>query len=454
MLNKRWIICILAIILFFRPIYVMAQDSKPYKIATIVYQGDGRTKVSAFERRFGVLDGKIFVDKEGLEVFKYQLNQKIAKSRVFREFTIDWVEIGEEDGIILLSLFIQYRDGWVVAGSPLLSYTTSNGFKTGAVAVFPDIGGEMFDFGVQATYNAPPRSTGLAWSDPQYAVNFDFKNIAIYEDWMMDVGMAFLNSAWLVFDRGEDSMLYRNNYMHFYANIYWQMTYAWELLIENTYDISNGTEVEYYTDNRDYVDPSKNRFIQRLGMRYDGTTAVGLNHQGMSADMWGFYDLSQNYLDQFLPAVGFDFTLRYHWVVGKVFFPSVTVRTALHSGVVDYDLGSVLRGVVDGEMKGNGYTSVSWDFIFPLLTLRSPYTQTDFIELQGGPFIDYAVTYGFDQVFDRYDQGFSVGVRVYLFFLPLPMVPAIMDIGYDLRNKYAWNDLSRLEITFGATYQF
>ncbi len=447
-------------------------QEEPYRIDKLTltaYQMDGTKKEGhndkagritpdAFARYFGQIEGKQFANKAELDAYVHKLDQDMIKSGMFHTQTVVAVPGAVSDGAVSVELQVEAIDTWPAFVLPGLSYNSSRGFSAMAYVLIPNIAGEAFDMYIKGKYTAPVRDDGtgtgnknLAWLDPDYKILFGFGNIAVVENVILNAGVGYVYDSLAVFDRGEQNLVYHKSSFLGAADVAWRFDPLWTLrsAILYEYAIDATIDPEYQVNSARYDVIYQNSFHHMVSVTYDDRELINYAYQGWQASTEVFYDVNQSYFSHRTTGdFGFKLQGSYEWIVGGFFYPRIGLTTFFKTGDTIYDMGSYVRGIFDGEWKGNGVTALNIDLLFKLFAVPH------WFEFQIGPFVDYGISYGIHQNFQRHDQGATIGITTKTVLYPLSSVSIIVGMGYDLRNKYDYSSFNHFEFNIDGALNF
>ena len=115
-------LCILGLLL--TPTAIFAEQ---FRIAEVFYNIDGMTKQYAVELAIEISTKRIFHSQEEFDSYIDDLRQRFTNERVFESSSISVEEIGEEDGITLMSLLVETKDSRHFIGVPYFKYDSNDG---------------------------------------------------------------------------------------------------------------------------------------------------------------------------------------------------------------------------------------------------------------------------------------------------------------------------------------
>lgn len=439
-----WIIFFLSI----QVAFLKSQDANVSYIIGSVHYDFQRTKVSAFDRYFGNIEGRIFSSQKELDEFLEDLRQRMLRSSMFRILNISVAPVSIQGNVSTVSVTIKTQDSWPGIGLVFPFYTTSTGFTLGGGGIFPNIGGYLFDIVTNVVYNAEPRNGALAWGDPTYQGGIAFSKIPLGNNLFFGVAVDVVRKVQTTYDRGVLVFIHRSIQMDNKIGLLWHANNQWSFLNTAQYIGGFMPQIEMsYPFKKEFGSPKKNYYIQKSIVTYDGTER-GQNGMpiGLWAQTWIGYSFNEPYDEPVDHAFYASSSLEYTWNIHDIFFPRLSALTFYKTGIPEYNLASQMRGIIDGEWKGNGITRLSMDFLFYIYELPG------WLFLHMGPYVDYGISYGTHQKFLETDQGWTIGLRI-RFMTPLsPSTPLFLDLGYDLRDKYKWTDRRRFEVTIGSTF--
>lgn len=419
----------------------------PYVVGSVSYTLQ-RTKSTAFERYFGNMQGKTFASYAELEDYLDELRQRMIRSSMFRSFDIKIGAPVLQNGEQVVNILVDLKDSWPAIGMVVPLYSTSMGFVLAGGGIFPNVSGYLFDILTNATYNAEPRHGELAWSDPTYQAGIAFAKIPLGSNLFLGLATDVIRNVKTIQDRGVEVLIHRSIQLDNRLSLLWEPNRYWSLL--NTVQHIEGylPEISYATNNKNYGAPRKRYFLQKAVVTYDQTLREEDGMPiGVYTQMMIGYSFGQSFFfEEPDHAFHYSASVDYTWNIANIFFPRVAAKTFYKTGLPEYDLGREMRGIIDGEWSGNGVSRLSVDFLFHIYELPGWF----FLHL--GPYVDYGVSYGTSQEFLETDQGWAIGLRLRFLASLAPSAPLFLDLGYDLRDKYAWNDVKRFEVTIGTSF--
>ncbi|MGL4524231.1 MAG: hypothetical protein ACRCVN_01755 [Spirochaetia bacterium] len=430
----------LLLFVFFSP---YALFSQAISIGKVNFSAD-RTKRDAFDRSFGPLEGQSFQSQKDLDDFVENLRQRMTKSERFRSFTIGATPAG--NGVV--DLDVEIIDSWIGIGAAAPFYDSSTGFFMAAGAIFSNVAGDLFDLILVAIYNAEPHKNGLAWNDPMYQGSLAISRIPLGNRLYLGGAAEIVRNAKSSYDRGVEVYRDRSLQTKFTTQLTWEPTLEWTVSWETLYLAGFLPEITMnFRPDQKYGTLSRNLFSQDISVSFDGATR---GRSGIPVGPQATLTIGYSFDDSFYEgrdhAFKYSTQLSYSWNVYDIFYPSLSIFSYYKTGVPHYDMANQMRGIFNGEWRGNGVTRLSADFLFYI------YEIPKWLFIHMGPFIDYGVSYGQLQNFEENDQGASIGLRIRLLFPLAPSSPLYIDVGYDLRNKYRWTDLRRFEFVVGSSF--
>lgn len=424
-------------------------NAQTFKINQVSYDMP-RTEVSAFERYFGSFANREFASQEELDKFLADLRELMYRSDMFRTFeVVTELQGGVTDGVQNINLNISLEETWPAVGVVVPFYMTSVGFVVGGGGIFPNVSGYLFDILTNFSYNAEPRGSGLSWSDPIYKGGIAFSKIPLGYNLFLGIASDIIRNSNTIKDRGREVYTYKALSLDNELSLLWRPNLNWSLLNTIRYKAGFMPVVDYNAGTgEDYGVPSKNYFLQKLRLSLDHSvqTQDGMSVGLLFETMIG-YSFDQGFNNTIDHAFLGSFLLDYTWNVHDIFYPRLAVYTYYKTGRPEFNLAREMRGIVDGEWRGNGVTRFSADFLFYIYQLPS------WFAIHMGPYFDYGFSYGQKQAFLKNDQGWTFGLRIKGFTPLAPSTPVFVDLGFDLRDKYSWKDIGKhFELTISSTF--
>ena len=445
---KRLNLFVYVFVFAFFPSSVIHAQTAAFRINRVIYNLQ-RTKISAFERYFGQLASTEFSSREELDEFLEDLRQRMYRSSMFRTFDVT-PSFPEGGGPVQnVDLSVTVKESWPAMGVVFPLYTTSWGFIVGGGGIFPNVSGYLFDIVMNFSYNAEPRGDGLAWSDPIYKGGIAFSKIPLGHNLFFGISSDVIRNSNTVRDRGREVLTYRALSSENELSLLWRANHEWSLLNTLKYTAGFMPQIEYDAHTgEDFGVPKEHYYIQKLVVDYDGTVqGKDLMPAGLSSEMMIGYSFNKGFSGLVDNAFLFSAHVNYTWNIYDIFYPGLSAYTFYKTGQPEYNLAREMRGIIDGEWRGNGITRLSADFLFYIGQV------TGWFVVHMGPYVDYGISYGRGQKFLKDDQGWALGLRMKVLSPLAPSTPVFLDLGFDLRDKYPWHSLSRhFELTIGSTF--
>ncbi len=166
-----------------------AAQSAPaaYRIDSVEYEIDGKTREAALADRLDIKIGKEFPDLESLEAYVADRRQVLVNQRVLESAELTWATGPAEGGVASVTLTVRARDTWNLIILPYPRYSTNDGLLLSLRLRDYNFVGTMETLFVDLDYRYDENGNQSFGIGTEFALPFELGGL----DWTIDTVQGF-----------------------------------------------------------------------------------------------------------------------------------------------------------------------------------------------------------------------------------------------------------------------
>lgn len=419
-----------------------------YRIVNETYNISGRTRQRALEQILGSTLDREYSSQEDVYVLAATRKKRLDNMRLFEKTNVTPLFGEEENGVVPVTMETNITDGTAFLPLPLVFYNSNEGLIAGIIANAPNVSGTLQNLTGAGMYTAPPDEDDvLQWTNPNFMVMLNWSGIRIRPVIFRITAMAM-------------KMNKKVEYLGIVKNKYLALSFTGILTgeIPLTESLSSKTSIRY-TRSPDHsiryiTDPSLLVWgpLDSSAVMLTGFTVNSFHWEenfrsGWKAEFGGGYEWVNPSLAPIHSAIIGEADVAFFFPVSHRLNPQFRLYGFGRTGMPQLDAGAKIRGIRNGELRGNAGIYLNAGLQILVAKLSS-------LEVHFLPFVDAVWLYTDGAETREHDVGLAAGGELLIFLNTLKSLPVKLGFAYDLRpeDKNGSGKFYEIDFSFALTY--